>query len=451
MVELPETRFAVVGDDRIAYQAIGHGPPDILYTSGSGGHIDVALEYPRFQYMVARFASFGRLIRFDRRSAGASDPLSRDVLPSWETWIDDFKAVLDAVGSERVAIVALLDAAAPSLMFAATYPERTHALVLFNTTACYRARPDYPEGLPDDVVDSVMDRIRSQWGTEDYGPLVAPSIADDKSFARWYAKLMRAGASPRVLAENLEQALDMDAREVLPSIKVPVLVMHSRDNALTPFAQGRYLAENLPNARFIELPGADGLILGAHMDRVLGEIETFLTGARRVSNPDRVLATVLFTDIVGSTERLADVGDKQWRHTLETHDSTIRSSVESFNGQVAQTTGDGVFALFDGPGRALQCALTLRERLASLGLAIRTGIHTGEVELRSQDLVSGIAVHIAARVMAQAGPGEVLVSRTVRDLVTGGGFEFESRGAYELKGVPDKWELCAVSEGSSSG
>ena len=448
-MELPETRFAAVGDDRIAYQVVGQGPPDILYTSGGGGHIDVALEYPRFQYMVRGFASFARLIRFDRRGTGASDPLGRDVLPSWETWIDDFKAVLDEVGSERVAIVALLDGAASALLFAATYPERTHALVLFNTTSRFRADVDYPQGHPDEVLDGIFQRIRNEWGTEDYASLAVPSLADDKGFARWYAKLMRAAASPRVLAENMEQSINLDARDVLSSVQAPVLVMHSRDNTLIPIAQGRYLADNLPNATFVELLGSDALILGEHMDLVLGHIETFLTGARRVADAERVLSTVVFTDIVGSTARLAEVGDRQWRHTLEQHDATIRSSVESFSGRVADTTGDGVLALFDGPGRALRCAFMLRDDLAKMGIEIRTGIHTGEVEMRAEGHVGGMAVHLAARVMAEAKQGEVLVSRTVRDLVTGGGFSFESRGIYDLKGVPDRWELCAVAEGSA--
>ncbi|MDQ3646635.1 MAG: adenylate/guanylate cyclase domain-containing protein, partial [Actinomycetota bacterium] len=343
----------------------------------------------------------------------------------------------------------VLDAAPAALLFAATYPERTLGLVLFNATARFRADDDYPEGHPDQFVESITERIRSEWGSEEYASLIVPSLAHDKSFARWYAKLMRAASSPRVLAETLRQTMDLDAREVLSSVQVPVLVMHSRDNALIPIAQGRYLAENLPDATFIELPGADSLILGAEMDLIIGHIEKFLTGARREPDPDRVLSTVLFTDIVGSTACLAEVGDRQWRHTLDAHDARIRLLVDSFKGRVAKTTGDGVLALFDGPGRALQCAFALRDDIAGAEIEMRTGIHTGEVEMRAEGDVTGIAVHIAARVMAHARPGDILVSRTVRDLVTGGGFSFESRGTYELKGVPDEWELCAAAEGNA--
>ena len=443
-MEPPETKFAKLGDEHIAYQVLGKGPPDILYASGSGSHVDVALEYPRFQYLIRRLSSMGRLIRYDRRGAGASDPLPHHLLPSWEVGIDDIKAVLDEVQAERVTIIAILDSAPVALLFAATYPERTSRLILCNTSARLKPDTDYPSGMSPEMAEFILEQVRLEWGKESFAELTAPSLAGDKAFPRWYAKMMRAAASPRTVAENLRQSLEMDARGILPSVQVPTLVMHSRGNRIVPLEQARYLADHLPHAALVELPGSDQLLFGKDMELALNHIEEFVTGTPRGSDPDRVLSTVLFTDIVGSTDRLAEIGDKVWRHTLEAHDSLIASSVEAFQGRIADTTGDGVLALFDGPGRALRCAFTLRDQLAETGIDIRTGMHTGEVEIRPEGKVSGIAVHIAARVVAEAQAREVLVSRTVKDLVTGGRVVFEPRGTHSLKGVPEDWELFAA-------
>lgn len=443
-MELPETRYTQLGDDRIAYQVVGAGPPDILYSFGTSSHVDVALEYPRFRYMVRRLASLGRLIRFDRRGSGASDPLSSQDLPSWEIWIDDIKAVLDAVDSESTVLLASADAGPAALLFAATYPERTAGLILLNTYARFVADVDYPSGLPREVADATVNAFTEGWGTETLASLFLPSLAHDRATTLWTAKSMRASLSPRAATANMRQIIDLDARQALGSIQAPALVMHSRDMVPIPIAQGRYLADNLSDAAFEELPGADGPLFGEAMEPALGHIERFLKGSRHISESDRILATVLFTDMVGSTAQLSDVGDKRWRHTLEAHDELIRGSVESFRGRVGDMTGDGVLAFFDGPGRALHCSFELRDELSAMGIDIRTGLHTGEIELREDGHASGIAVHIAARVMAQAGPKEVLVSRTVKDLVAGGGFSFESRGEHSLKGIPDTWELFAA-------
>lgn len=443
-VELPETRYTRLGQDRIAYQVVGEGPPDILYTAGSATHVDVSLEYPRFQYVVRRLASFGRLTRFDRRGSGASDPVSGERLPSWEIWIDDIKAVLDTIDSERATILAVSDAGPVALLFAATYPERTSGLILVNTYARFLADTDYPAGLPNQVGETILDRFTREWGTESLASSLFPSLANDRASTRWLAKIMRASLSPRAAAANMRQIMDLDARPVIATIQAPALVMHSRNLVPIPIAQGRYLAEKLPNATFVELPGGDGPIYGEAMEPAIEHIERFLTGATQAPERDRVLATIVFTDIVGSTARLSELGDKRWLHTLEAHDEVIHRSVDSFHGRVVRTTGDGVLALFDGPGRALHCSFELRDQISTMGIDIRTGVHTGEVELSADGQVGGIAVHIAARVIDQANPGEILVSRTVRDLVTGGAFSFESRGRHSLKGISEQWELFAA-------
>jgi class 3 adenylate cyclase len=333
-----------------------------------------------------------------------------------------------------------------ALFFAATRPERTTALVLGNATARYVADDDYPIGIPPERADAIISRVEDTWGTAEPITAAIPSRAGDERFRRWVARLQRSIASPRTVHVVLRALFQVDMRPLLPLVQAPTLVLHRRDFPLLPIEHGRYLAEHLPNARLVELPGADGPLTWEHPEASLGPIEEFLTGVRRGVATTRVLATVLFTDIVASTERAAELGDRRWRELLEVHDELGGRLVERWGGRVVKTTGDGLLASFDGPGRAIACAVALRDQLGDVDLRIRAGLHAGEVEVRGDDL-GGIAVHIAARIMAEAGPGEVLVSRTVRDLVAGSDRQFADRGSRRLKGIEGDWQLFAVTGG----
>ncbi len=438
---LPETRFARVGDDRIAYQVVGDGPIDLVYCSGLWNHVDMRWEHPRLANVMRRFASFSRFIVFDRRGSGASDPLPVDEVASWERGAQDILAVLDAAHSEHAAVYGFADAGAFAIAFATSHPERTSALVLNSTTARFLAGPDYPIGLSPDGLGAVR-ALLSLWGTEDWVRAVFPEIAADDEFRRWYAKYLRACASPRVVAAHFEHSMQVDIRHLLPRITCPTLVMHFEQGKI-PIAHGRWLAEHVPGARFEALPGDDSQYFTEDQDRMIGVVEEFLTGIRRAAEPDRVLATVLFTDIVRSTHASAAVGDLRWRVMLDRHDEMVRRHVKRLDGRVVKTTGDGAVATFERPAKAIRCAVALVDDLREAGLQIRAGVHTGEVEVRDDD-VGGIAVAIAARVMAEADPGEVLVSRTVRDLVMGSTIAFVDRGERPLKGVPGTWQLFRV-------
>jgi class 3 adenylate cyclase len=439
----PETRYAWLGQDRIAYQVMGQGPPDLVATPGSFTHMDAMREDPAVALMYRRFAWFSRLIRFDRLGMGASDPAPLDHLPPWESYAEELAAVLDEVGSERAAILVGLDAGPMGIYSAATKPERTSALILFNTTAKYLAADDYPIGVPHEVAEALLDQVDQVWGTEAIAQLVAPSRADDERFRRWYAKAARSAASPKAAQAFLRAMFEIDARPLLPLIHAPTLVLHRTGYPMIPIEHGRYLAEHIPDAQLVELPGADGLLPYQATDIALDHVEALLGNLRRPVVPNRVLATVLFTDIVASTQQAGRLGDRRWRELLEVHDELARRVVEEFQGQLVKTTGDGILATFDGPGRGLRCAAALRDELGGIGLQIRAGLHTGEVELRDGD-VGGIAVHLAARVMAAAGPGEIFTSRTVRDLVVGANITVEDRGPHALKGIDDPWQLFAV-------
>jgi class 3 adenylate cyclase len=439
----PETRYAWLGEDRIAYQVLGQGPPDLVVTPGSFTHVDTMWEDPGAALLFRRFATFARLIRFDRVGTGASDPAPLDRLPPWESYAEQLAAVLDEVGSERAAILVSLDAGSMAMFFAATKPERTSALIPFNTTARYLAADDYPIGVPREVAEALLGQLDQLWGTEALAQLMVPSRADDERFRRWLAKASRSAASPRTAQAFLRVMFEIDARPLLPLIHAPTLVLHRTGLPIIPVEHGRYLAERIPGAELIELPGADASLPYQDADAVLDHVEEFLGDLRRPAVPARVLATVLFTDIVGSTGQAARLGDRRWRALLEVHDELARRVVEEFQGTLVKTTGDGVLATFDGPGRGIRCAAALRDELRGIGLQIRAGLHTGEVELRDGD-VGGIAVHLAARVMAAAGPGEVLTSRTVRDLVVGANIVVEDRGPHVLKGIEGTWELFAV-------
>ena len=407
----PEARYARLGEDRIAYQVLGEGPPD--------------------------------LIVFDRRGTGASDPQPPGSLPPWESYAQDLTAVLDEVGSQQAALLAQLDASPMALFFAGTRPERTRALILANAAAKFLAADDYPIGVPPEVAEALLAQFDQLWGTEAMAAMFAPSRAGDQRFCRWLARFQRAVASPRVVQAFLRANLEMDARPILPLIQAPTLVLHRRDYQFIPIANGRYLAEHISGARVVELDGTEQSLFWETPEAVLDHIERFLTGMRRGVQPTRTLATVLFTDIVSSTERAEELGDRRWRELLNVHDELTGRVVEEFGGRLVKTTGDGILATFDGPGRAIHAAVALREELAGIGFRLRAGLHTGEVELRGDD-VGGLAVHIAARVMAAAGPGEILVSRTVRDLAAGADVTLEDRGRYLLKGLDGDWQLLAV-------
>jgi class 3 adenylate cyclase len=439
----PETTYARLGRDRIAYQVLGEGPPDLVLTSGSFGHVDLAWEDPGIALFFRTLASFSRLILFDRRSTGASDPIPIDSLPPWESYAQDLAAVLDEVGSQHAALLAQVDASPMAMFFAGTKPERTSALLLANATARYLAADDYPIGVPAEVAEAVLAQLDQLWGTEAMVTMQAPSRAGDARFRRWLARFQRTNASPRAVLAFLRASFEMDASSILPLIQAPTLLLHRRDCQLVPIAHGRYLAERIPGARLVELPGTELTLFWETPELALDQVEQFLTGVRRVAQPTRVLATVLFTDIVASTERAARLGDRRWRQLLEVHDELASRLVDQFQGRLVKTTGDGILATFEGPGRAIHCAAALRDELAGIGVQLRAGLHTGEVELRDND-VGGIAVHIAARVMAAAGQGEILVSRTVRDLVAGSDVTLEDRGMYLLKGIDGDWQLLAV-------
>jgi class 3 adenylate cyclase/pimeloyl-ACP methyl ester carboxylesterase len=438
----PETRYARLDHDRIAYQVLGQGPPDLVVTLNSFGHIDIAWEDPGFALFLRTLASFSRLILFDRRGTGASDPLPQGSLPPWESYGEDLVAVLDEVGSEQAAIMGQLDASPMAIFFAATRPERTSALILANASAKYTASDDYPIGVPPEVAEAIVAQLDQLWGTEAM-VLQVPSRANDERFRRWIAKAQRTVGSPRVVQAYMRAMFEVDARPILPLIHAPTLVLHRRNVEFIPIQHGRYLAEHIPGATLIELPGVEGPLVWEMPQLTLDHVQEFLTGVRRVAEPTRVLSTVLFTDIVSSTEQAAELGDRRWRELLNVHDELAHRLVEEFGGRLVKTTGDGILATFDGPGRAIQCAAALRDELAGIGVRIRAGLHTGEVELRDHD-VGGLAVHIAARVMAAAAPGETLTSRTVQDLVVGSDIVLEDRGTHRLKGVADPWQLYTV-------
>jgi class 3 adenylate cyclase len=439
----PETKYARLGGDRIAYQVLGDGPPDLVLTPGSFGHLDTAWEDPGSALFLRTLASFCRLIFFDRRGMGASDPLPPDPLPPWESYADELAAILDEVGSQAAAILAQSDAGPTALFFAATRPERTSALVLAHTSARYVADDDYPIGLPAAVMEALLAQIDQLWGTEALAAMMVPSRADDARFRRWFAKMLRTGASPRVVQVLLRAALEVDVRPILPLIQAPTLILYRKDVQILTVEHGRYLAEHIPGAKLVELPGADAALMWETPELALDLIEEFLTGVRRATEPTRVLATVLFTDIVGSTQQAMRLGDRHWHQLLNLHDELAHRLVEEFHGQLVKTTGDGILATFDGPGRAIRCAAALRDELSGIGLRIRAGLHTGEVELRAGD-VGGIAVHIAARVMGTAEPDEILTSGTVRDLVVGSSTVLKDRGTQPLKGVEGSWRLFTL-------
>jgi pimeloyl-ACP methyl ester carboxylesterase len=440
----PETRYAKNADVNIAYQVLGDGPLDLVVVHGWVQSFDAGWEIESIERFYDRLASFSRLILFDKRGVGLSDRVSVDDLPTLETRMDDMRAVLDAVGSEGAAVLGHSEGGAMCALFAATYPERTRALVTIGSAARMRWAPDYPLGARDDELDVVQATIEESWGgyARSMLQMLAPSIVEDEPLMEAHLRAIARAASPAAAAALLRMSSMIDIRHVLPAIRVPTLVLHRADEVLAE--PSRYVGERIPGARVVELPGADHMPWLGDQDAVLDEIEEFLTGVRPHPALDRVLATVLFTDIVGSTELAADLGDRRWRDLLDRHNALVRRELGRFRGQELSTAGDGFLATFDGPARAVACAISIRDAARALGLQIRFGLHTGELELAGSE-IRGIAVHTGARVAGIAGPGEVLASSTVKDLVAGSGLEFEDRGSHELKGVPGEWRLYAVS------
>jgi pimeloyl-ACP methyl ester carboxylesterase len=437
----PETRYARSGDVNIAYQVVGDAPRDLVLVPGWVSNIEVFWEHPAVARFLERLASFTRLILFDKRGTGLSDRVTD--LPNLETRMDDVRAVMDTVGSERAALFGYSEGGPMCALFAATYPARTAALITAGSYARRIWAPDYPWAPTLEQHQQFMERCRRDWG----GPVGLderwPSAARDERVRQWWARLLRMGASPGAAVALLQMNAEMDVRHVLPVIRVPALILHSVGEQALDVRGSRYMAERIAGARLVELPGIDHIPWGEDADALLDEIEEFLTGVRHGPEPDRVLATVLFTDIVASTEKAAALGDRRWRDLLEGHHRLVREELGRFRGREIDTAGDGFLATFDGPARGVRCARAVSDRVRALGIEVRAGLHTGEVEV-VDDRVSGLAVHIGARVAGAAGPGEVLVSGTVKDLVAGSGLRFQDRGLQSLKGVPGEWHLFAL-------
>ena len=441
-MERPETRYARSGDVHIAYQVFGEGDFDIVLVNGFISHVELIWEHPHARRCLEAMGSFARVMTFDRRGSGLSDPMT--TAPTLEERMDDVRAVMDAAGSERAALVGISEGVPMSILFAATYPHRAQALVCCGGMARSTYADDYPWAVPADALrESSAELVAPFWGQGITAEVAAPSRADDPDSVAFYARLERATASPGMLTSLFEMFLDVDVRDVVPEVHVPALVLHNTHDRLVNIRNGRWLAEHLPNARLVELPGIDHAVWYDNADRVMSEVYEFLTGARYAPEPDRVLATVLFTDIVDSTRTAAELGDSRWREVLERHQRAVRHALDRFDGREVKSTGDGFLVTFDGPARGIRCARDILQSSESLGIRLRAGIHTGECEVMGDD-IGGIAVHIAARVSALAGPGEVLVSRTVKDLVAGSGIQFVDRGHHTLKGIPDTWQLLAV-------
>jgi class 3 adenylate cyclase len=441
----PETRYARAGDLHVAYQTLGEGPLDLLFIDQWWSNVDSQWDVPPLARMLERLASFSRVILMDKRGTGLSDPVPMGGLPTLEEWMDDIRAVLDEVGSQRTALLSGIGASYLTILFAATYPERTSALVMVDGYARLLGADDYLPWLPRAFPEAEGEQIRANWGRGVLLTRLAPREAEDPAIRGVFAAYERQSASPGMGRAMLQLLYEGDVRDVLPAIRVPTLVIGHASSVRIPVEHTRYLGEHIPGARYIELPGQENLPWAGDQDRLIAEVQEFLTGVRPRPEPDRVLATVLFTDIVGSTQRAAELGDQRWRSLLAAHDDAVRREMDRHRGREIKNTGDGVLALFDGPARAIRAAEAFRGAVRPLGLEVRSGLHTGEVELVDDD-VRGIAVHIGARVSALAGPGEILVSSTVKDLVIGSGIPFEERGTHVLKGVPGDWRLYAVVE-----
>jgi class 3 adenylate cyclase len=439
--DVPVVRYAEAGGVHVAYQVVGDGPIDVVVVPAWASNVEVYWESPLAARLNWRLASFGRLIMFDKRGTGLSD--RPGTAATLETRMDDVRAVMDAADSERAALIGFWEGGPMSALFAATHPDRVTALVLYGSMAALTASSDYPWAPSAAENEATALAVASGWGEGRSVDLVAPSLASDTVFKRWWARLERHSISPGDAAQMYRLNSRIDVRAVLQSVRVPTLVLHRTGDPAVPVGAGRHLAREIPGARFRELPGGDHLPFVGDQRRFADEIEEFLTGVPPVAAPERVLATVLFTDIVGSTERAASLGDEAWRDLLEAHRSVVRRLLVRFRGREIDTTGDGFFATFDGPTRAILCALAVRDSVQELGLQVRCALHTGEIDVEG-DRVTGIAIHIGARLLALAGPSEAVVSSTVKELVVGSGIQFADRGTHQLKGIPDPWHAFVV-------
>lgn len=436
----PATRYAHSGEVSIAYQVVGDGPVDLVFAPGFISHVELAWEDPLLARCHERLASFSRLVLFDKRGTGLSDPVPGAA--TLEERTDDLLAVMDAAGSERAAIFGISEGGSMAALFAATHPERTSSLVLYGAFPRILRAPDFPVGI-DPAGLQHLDAMIDRWGEGVGLEAWAPSVADDLRAREEWARYQRASASPGMVRSLFQLYPELDIRDILPAIRASTLVLHRAGDRVVPVGCGRYLAEHIPDARFVELQGNDHLWVAGDVDALLDEVEEFVTGIRERREPDRTLATILFTDIVGSTERAASLGDRSWAALLESHHASVRRQLERFRGTELDTAGDGFFAAFDGPARGIRCAVAIRDAVRSLGLEIRAGLHTGECE-KAANKLTGTAVNIGARVGALAAAGEILVSSTVVDLVAGSGLSFEDRGEYELKGLTGRRRLFAV-------
>jgi pimeloyl-ACP methyl ester carboxylesterase len=438
----PEVRYARSGEVEIAYRTLGAGPIDLVFVQGWLTQMNVLWEEPAYRRFCESLAGFSRLILFDKRGMGLSDRVEIGTL---EERMDDVRAILDELGSERAALFGVSEGGPLSILFAATYPERTQALILCGAEVKEEITDDWPwgESTPEQH-QAAMARVPEIWGSGggmiDY---IWPSASGDEHRYAWIRRLQVEAATPRVAIAFMDMAYGIDVRDVAPTVNVPTLLLHSPRDQVCHIENARFQARTIPGARYVELTGTDHVPWGDCLEEVVAHTREFLTGTRESPEPDSALATILFTDIVDSTQRASDAGDQRWRDLLARHHELIRHELTRFRGRELDTAGDGFFASFDGPARAIRCAAAAVDAVRTLGIEIRAGVHTGECE-RVGEKLGGIAVHIGARVATAAGPGEVLVSSTVKDLVAGSGIEFEDRGQHELKGIPDAWHLYAV-------
>jgi class 3 adenylate cyclase len=439
----PPTRYARSGDISIAYQVLGDGPFDLIFVHGWVSHLDMQWDEPHLAAFLTRLASFARLIVLDKRGTGLSDRVAINELPTLEQRMDDLRAVMDAAGSEQASLLGVSEAGAMCLLFAATYPHRVRSVLTFGSYAKRIRSADYPWAPTRDEREAAYRDIPETWGTTKGMETVFPSMIDDPAFVEWLGAYFRASASPAAAVALLRMNSEADIRAILPTVRVPTLIMNRIEDGDVRVEEARYIASRIPGAQLKLFPGADHVPYVGHTEDILGEIEEFLTGSRRADTGDRVLATILSTDIVGSTELVTRLGDRKWRDLLERHHGVVRRELQRYRGREIDTAGDGFFASFDGPARAIRCASAVVSETAILGVEVRAGLHTGECEILG-DKLTGIAVHTAARVGATASPGEVLVSATVRDLVAGSGITFAERGLFSLKGLPDRLRLFAV-------
>jgi class 3 adenylate cyclase/alpha-beta hydrolase superfamily lysophospholipase len=439
----PETRYAKSGDVHVAYQVVGEGAVDLVLVHGWISHLEHQWEDPSLARFLDRLASFSRLILFDKRGTGLSDRVADSALPTLEQRMDDVRAVMDAAGSTRAALFGVSEGGPLSALFAATYPMRASALIMYGAYAKWIRDADYPWAPSREDHEAAFKAYEEHWGTPIGLKVLAPSVASDERWRQWWGQHQRLSASPGAGVTLYRMNVEIDIRQILPTIRVPTLILHRLGDCLMNPAGARYMAGQIPDAKYVELPGEDHIAWIGEVDILLAEIQEFVTGVRPASEVDRILATVLFVDIVGSTDRAAALGDARWRDLMNNYQQQVGKEVARLGGRVINTAGDGVFASFDGPARAVRCACAVRDGVAALGLTVRSGLHTGECEVDG-DKIAGIAVHIGARVAAHAGPGEILLSSTVKDLVAGSGLRFVDRGSHTLKGVAGRWRLFAV-------